>query len=366
MIWSPEQERALTAVRAWLRDKNAPQTFYLAGFAGSGKTSLAKEMAAGVKKAVLYGAFTGKAALVLQRKGCRGASTIHSMIYSFEQDQYGLVHFRLNPESPVADAGLVIIDEVSMVSEELAADLLSFGTRVLVIGDPAQLPPVRGTGYFTSRKPDVMLTEVHRQAQENPIIRMSMDIREGRQLEPGAYGDSKVIRISQVNREEVLAADQVLVGINRSRRLYNARMRDLKGFTDPNPEVGERLVCLRNNRKKSLLNGGLWTVAERGYSNKWAVDMIVEPDDAGLARRAVEVSVHPHFFCGRDGELSHEELRTSDHFDFGYALTVHKSQGSQWDSVYLFDESSAFREDRQKWLYTAVTRAAETVTIVAT
>ncbi len=109
----------------------------------------------------------------------------------------------LNRRSAVADAKLVIIDECSMVDEELGKDLLSFGTKVLVLGDPAQLPPIQGGGFFTAAEPDAMLTEVHRQAQDDPIVRMSMDIREGRELEIGRHGESEVVRRSELHPQRV-------------------------------------------------------------------------------------------------------------------------------------------------------------------
>lgn len=364
MSWSPQQDRALKAVGEWLKDEHGPQVFYLAGFAGTGKTTLAKEMAQNVSGPVLYGAFTGKAALVLRRKGCSGASTIHSMIYRPRRRKGGITEWILNPDGVVKDAGLVIIDECSMVGADLGQDLLSYGKKVLVLGDPAQLPPVGGDGFFTRRRPDVMLTEVHRQAQDNPIIRMSMDVREGRGLKHGTYGASKVIRLDQVDRGEVLASEQVLVGINKSRRLYNQRIRALKGFVGANPQVGERLVCLRNRHSKGLLNGGLWNVLDVLSADAGAVEMIVDPADAGDVKLPTEISVHPKFFLGQDKELSIAELKHSDQFDFGNALTVHKSQGSQWNNVYLFDESDVFKDDAGKWLYTGLTRAAEAVTVV--
>ena len=364
MSWSPQQDRALKAVGTWLKDEHGPQVFYLAGFAGTGKTTLAKEMAQNVSGPVLYGAFTGKAALVLRRNGCFGASTIHSMIYMPRRRKGGITEWILDPDGEVRDAALVIIDECSMVGEDLGRDLLSYGKKVLVLGDPAQLPPVGGDGFFTRRRPDVMLTEVHRQAQDNPIIRMTMDVREGKELQHGTYGASKVIRRGQVDQAEVLASEQVLVGINRSRRLYNQRIRELRGFTGAMPQAGERLVCLRNRHSKGLLNGGLCNVLDVISSDEAAVEMIVDPADAGDVKQPTEISVHPKFFLGRDKELTYAELKHSDQFDFGYALTVHKSQGSQWNTVYLFDESGSFRDDRAKWLYTGLTRAAEAVTVV--
>mgnify|MGYP001492406864 CR=1 FL=1 len=366
MSWSQQQDTAIQAVRAWLRDKSGPQVYYLAGYAGTGKTTIAKELAANVSGAVLFGAFTGKAALVLQRKGCEGASTIHSMIYCvYEDPETGLPKFKLNEDGALRDAALVVIDECSMVGEALGRDLLSFGCRVLVLGDPAQLPPVKDAGYFTERTPDTMLTEVHRQARDNPIIRLSMDVREGRGLSLGTYGSSKVISRRDVNTAEVVAADQVLIGLNRTRHLYNGRLRKLLGYMDPMPLRGERIVCLKNNKQKGLLNGGIWKVLKRGAPHPSNVELDIAPDDAGTTKQIVSVRVNRLFFTGQDSELTLEEKKRSDQFDFGYALTVHKSQGSQWDSVYLFDESGAFREDALKWLYTGITRAADKITIVA-
>lgn len=363
LSWSPQQETAIKAVEIWLGE-SGQQVFYLAGFAGTGKTTLAKELAKGVKKKVLYGAFTGKAALVLRGKGCKGASTIHSMIYTLDDDSHGQPRFVLNKNSEVANAGLVIIDECSMVGEELGRDLLSFGTKVLVLGDPAQLPPVKGEGFFTSRQPDVMLTDIHRQAAESPIIRMSMDIREGRRLEHGTFGDSRVIGKADLHHKDVLCADQVLVGLNRTRQSWNRRIRELLGLDPDQPQLDDKLVCLRNNREKGLLNGGIWTVSDISSVDDERIEMTVTPADPGGSTDQKNVIVRHEFFEGTESDLAWEDRRGTDEFTYGYALTTHKSQGSQWDNVLVFDESAAFRNDRNRWLYTAVTRAAETVTVV--
>jgi exodeoxyribonuclease-5 len=365
MTWSPQQDAAIKDVQRWLKDPSAPQVFRLFGFAGTGKTTLARELAGGVKGKVLFGAFTGKAALVLRRKGCGNASTIHSMIYSVEEsEKQWEPKFRLNPLSPVRDAKLVVIDECSMVGEEIGRDLLSFGAKVLVLGDPAQLPPVKDAGFFTEHTPDVMLTEVHRQAAENPIIRMSMDVRQGNRLAKGAYGSSKVISRADVDQAEVMAADQLLVGLNRTRRSFNDRIRALQGRPEGQPVEGDKLVCLRNDREKKLLNGGLWQVQEVTETKPIGVRMLVTSEDT-VEGKATDVMVRHEFFRGREDDLAWEQRRYSQEFTFGYALTVHKSQGSQWDNVYLFDESGGFREHRERWLYTGITRAAERVTVVA-
>ncbi|MBN9000209.1 MAG: AAA family ATPase [Rhizobiales bacterium] len=363
MRWSPQQDDALAAVAQWLDRRDAP-VFRLFGYAGTGKTTLARHIAEGIDGTVAFAAYTGKAAHVLREKGCEGAGTIHSLIYRprvGEDDEQPV--FALNHDSAAAEAELIIIDECSMVDEELGRDLLSFGTPVLVLGDPAQLPPVKGGGFFTEAEPDRMLTEVHRQAQDNPIIRLSMAVRAGEAIDYGDYGESRVIPRRQIDAERILAADQVLVGTNKTRRAYNQRIRELKGLLSPMPAVGDKLVCLRNDKQKGLLNGGTWTVTRLGAPKKSLLRVDIVPEDEPGAK-VVKASIHPAFFEDGGETLSYPQRRSSDEFDYGYALTVHKSQGSQWDDIVLFDESVAFREHRDRWLYTGVTRAAERITIV--
>jgi len=363
-VFTPHQDAALKAAAAWLKarpgSRGTPQIFRLFGYAGTGKTTLARHLAEGVDGEVMYAAFTGKAALVMRRKGCGEASTIHSMIYRpVGTDEEPT--FELNDDSPAARAKLIIIDECSMVDAELGRDLLSFGAPVLVLGDPAQLPPVQGAGFFTDAEPDAMLTEVHRQAADDPIIHMSMAVREGEWLEPGRYGESEVVRKAALDPARVLATDQVLVGRNATRRAYNARMRERRGFKDVLPQAGDKLVCLRNNRRKGLFNGGLWVVKER-KTRASSLGLRIAPDE-GLGK-AVKVKVRRECFTGGMEELEWEARRHFDEFDYGYVLTVHKAQGSQWDDVVLFDESFAFSDSRARWLYTGITRAAKRLTVV--
>ncbi|SFK32961.1 ATP-dependent DNA helicase [Methylocapsa palsarum] len=362
MTWSPQQDGALKAVSEWLK-RGEPQVFRLFGYAGAGKTTLARQLAEDADGDVAFAAFTGKAALVLRSKGCKDARTIHSLIYKPRETDTEEPTFVLNDESAVAKSSLVIIDECSMVDEELGRDLLSFGKPVLVLGDPAQLPPVKGGGFFTDGEADVMLTEVHRQAADNPIIKMSMLVRDGGRLAPGPYGESRVILRRDIDSGAVTAADQVLVGLNRTRRAYNKRMRELFGHDSEFPEAGDKLVCLRNNKTKGLLNGGVWIVKSASATRKKKISMQVVPED-DPASKALRIGVPPEFFQGAEDTLSPKFRRDSDEFDYGYALTVHKAQGSQWKSVVLFDESGAFREHRYRWLYTGITRAAERLTVV--
>jgi exodeoxyribonuclease-5 len=373
MHLSPQQDAALIAVSRWLKARR-PLVFRLFGYAGTGKTTLARRIADEVHGEVLYAAFTGKAAQVMRNKGCANARTIHSLIYrprgEKPEKETGELQpaFSLNRASPAAKAKLIIVDECSMVDEKLGRDLLSFGTPVLVLGDPGQLPPVKtgegGSGYFTERQPDVMLTEVHRQARDNPIVALAQTVREGGRPKEGSYGASRVISRNDIDSEEVLAADQVLVGRNRTRQLYNRRIRSLKGFDGALPAAGDKLVCLRNSAEKGLLNGGLWRVSSVGTRSGSTISMLVKSEEEEPYGASAKIRVLKAMFEEGPEAVAWEQRRRTDEFDYGYALTVHKAQGSQWPRLVLFDESYAFRESRERWLYTAITRAAERITIV--
>ena len=367
--FTPHQDKALNAANEWLKSKpgqrGVPQIFRLFGFAGTGKTTLAMHLAENAPGAVQFAAFTGKAALVMRSKGCDGASTIHSLIYKARESGEEAPSFELWDDAPASKASLIVIDECSMVDSELGQDLLSFGAPLLVLGDPAQLPPVSGGGFFTGQEPDAMLTEVHRQAEDDPIVWLSMQVREGKKLELGRYGETEVVRKTDLDPSRVLNADQVLVGRNNTRRAYNQRLRERRGMEGEFPIAGDKLVCLRNNRKKGLFNGGLWRVSERKTSRTPGVlKLRLLPDEESSAGNAIRVSVKNECFTGGIEKYDWQERRRHDEFDYGYVLTVHKSQGSQWDDVVLFDESFAFQDSRDRWLYTGITRAAKRLSIV--
>src|SRR6266568_2003603 len=299
--FTPHQDSALKAVAGWLKAKpgknGTPPIFRLFGYAGTGKTTLARHIADGVDGEVKFAAFTGKAALVMRNKGCDNAS------------------------------------------------------------------PIQGGGFFTDCEPDAMLTEVHRQAQNDPIVRMSMDVREGRGLDIGRYGESEVVSRSELDPDRVMSADQVLVGRNNTRRSYNMRVRQKQNIEDPLPVAGDKLVCLRNNRKKGLFNGGLWRVKSRAASKSKIITMRLSPDE-DFGHKVTKVSVRGDCFGGAIETIPWEQRKPYDEFDYGYVLTVHKSQGSQWDDVVLFDESFAFQDSRARWLYTGITRAAKRLSVV--
>ena len=268
-----------------------------------------------------------------------------------------------------------LVHNCSMVGTSLAKDVLSFGIPVLAQGDPGQLPPVADEGYFMQGKPDVFLTKIHRQAAGSPVLMLATRARQGLPLEPGVYGDSRVITASELTPQIALAADQILCGRNKTRHLNNARMRQLKGFSGPRPCPGEKLICLKNNHDKGLLNGSLWTVVKCSDFSRTKLSLTVVPEEGGLP---MTFKAHKQFFEGY-GDTSYKgwedrlmeaeksfygyEIREAESFTYGYVITVHKSQGSQWNSVLVLDESRAFGQDACKHLYTAVTRAARQVTV---
>lgn len=397
MDWSPKQARALDAVGDWLR-RREPQVFRLYGYAGTGKTTLAQHLAEGVDGEVLFAAYTGKAAHVLRRAGCPGASTIHSLIYrprdgdptrllallreqtearenpdadpadverlereiAAEREELKKPRFVLNRDSVVRDAALLVIDECSMVDERMGTDLLSFGVPILVLGDPAQLPPVGGAGFFTAHRPDVMLTEIHRQAEGNPIVGLAARIRGGEPLRPGDYGGGvRVVRKADFDKGAIGPDVQILVGRNKTRRRGNAFRRGSLGFLGDLPVAGDRLVCLRNDHDVGLLNGAIWHVVEVVDTYDDSIELVID-GDSDEGRRVVEAHSAPF----RGDDVLPWAWRDAQSFDFGYCLTVHKSQGSQWPEVCLIDESRCFRGDARRWLYTGITRAEERLTVV--
>lgn len=364
MMWTEQQSAALKAVETWFKSKPRKQVFRVFGYAGVGKTSLAKHFAESINGLVLYAAYTGKAALMMRNNGCTNATTIHSLIYKAVDDEEGGVDFHVNMGSILKRASLLIIDECSMVDKELAEDILAFGVPVLVLGDPAQLPPVSGAGYFTNAEPDVMLTEIHRQAGDNPIIYLATIVREGGTLKPGTYGES-IVSNEITSTEDLVAYDQVLVGRNTTRTGVNKIIRGMIGKDTILPTVDDRLICLKNDKRLGILNGEMFSVVEPFKTNTKSLYNKYKIRDIDTNSKTVVAKVHNAFFDGSDIP-EWKYLKGTQEFDYGYAITVHKSQGSQWNDVLIIDESWCFRNDAQRWLYTAITRAQNKILVYKT
>lgn len=423
---SAQQTEALDAIAAWYRgvqeDSFTTEPFRLFGYAGTGKTTLARQVAEHLglpASGVFFGAYTGKAANVLRGKGCTPASTLHSLVYKPQANAEAKEALRLaeqmlasllrdgahgqqmaddveteiseikqeiekleqqvrtigwvwNPDSDLAYASLLILDEVSMVDAKLAADIERFDVPVLVLGDPEQLEPVGGEGYYTNAAPDYMLTQIHRQALDSPVLELANRVRTSTDARLGLTGGELAPRSMELAAE----ADQVLVWKNATRWNIVNGLRRLQGLPPGRPAAGDRIMCLTNNKDMGVFNGQQFHVLEAKESALGPALLV--RDEEGAERRMLAFA---DGFQGREGQDAAKRQNLGGRGNrmlatFAQAITVHKAQGSEWKSVYVVNEAGellsmeasrkGLREGTtaaRRWLYTAVTRASETVTI---
>lgn len=375
---SKEQENGLKAIENWFYDFSSPQEFYLAGYAGTGKTTIAryaiqrlkeKKKQGKILKKVLFAAFTGKAADVLRRKTGFKTQTIHTLIYIVDKSEDGQPSFVLNHKSELKDADLLVLDECSMISEELANDLKSFGVKILVLGDPGQLSPVNGISPFLSRQPDYFLHQIHRQAAENPIIQLSILAREGKPIPYQNFGEHiEKIRRNANAMDAVANNDgQIICGIHKIRWSTTRWLRSLKGFEEEVPQPGEPLICCRNNSKLNIFNGTsctLQSVNKKTINGSINIDIITEENRELLKVKARQELFWEHY-KGNIPKTADFFKKDINHFDWSYVISCHKSQGSSWPGIVVIDDSHCFGKERNQWLYTAITRAEEKLLLVS-
>ena len=331
------------------------QHFAVHGLAGTGKTTLAAHVARSLPDDAFLCAPAAKAASVLTQKTGIDASTIHAAFYRFvrgveREDRPPRLVFRCAHAPGSLRGKVLLLDEVSMVSRDVAADIISTGVTIVAFGDPGQLPPIEGLPFSISA--DFTLTEIHRQALESPIIRQAHAVRS-----TGSYvADGDAVRVlDRLTDGELRASDVVLTGRRATRMRMNAEIRQALGINRPLPILGEPLVCLRNARRCGLCNGAIY------YASR---DLHDDDQTVGISSDAGDVEVHAEFLCPGH-EYDKLDLPPGGWMTaFGYALTVHMAQGSEWDKVVLVDESGAFRDDRTRWLYTGCTRAKNRLVIV--
>lgn len=434
-----DQNHALGNLNTWwyrVHNKDSvmgpvDSVFRLQGLAGTGKTTIIQEFTRKIDGTVLYGAYTAKAASVMRAKGMPTATTIHSMIYrpsmdvlaeKIRENDLALacaktpeetkklqevrqriykayppdMSFTKVPELP-PDVKLIVLDECSMIDKGMCDDLRSYGIPILVIGDPGQLPPIKGFAGFFQEEPDYTLTHIVRQASDSPIIALAMEARTIGRLKEGVYGNCTVHdvnKLSETKRDAfLLGADKIIVRTNKSRITRNSRTREMLGLPIDKPVEGDIIMCWENHRPRGLWNGCEYTVHEIVELPNGSFDMKISllNDPNG---RVIEVErVHPYRFRGYSietvgsGDNKHQKLsnprigtsnltlqeqnsifdafsrRGAFQFDFCHAITCHKAQGSQWDNVYVIPEfkgDTAWGDDKL-WLYTAITRAAKEV-----
>ena len=409
---TPDQADAAELIREWFLHLDT-QIFVLCGYAGTGKTFLVdyivRDLGLVAGESVAFVAPTGKAASVLIRGGTP-AGTVHSLIYTREEDievdENGEVISErflrfVKKEKIDKDLRLIVVDETSMVSDEVLRDLLSFGIKCLFCGDPAQLPPVGGSNTLLTM-PCVTLKHIVRQEENNPIVRLAAKARAGELLSYGDYGNGTLIMprrsFTREVREQLFSeADQVIVGTNRTRSAVNSEVREMLGISRETllPIDGEKIICTLNDWSKPLDEAGNFHLVNgiigKCYNVREQEDGLGQldfradfldntvydlPFDAGAFTHGRYHHGYGDKACLlQNGVLVHEgnlaalrmfKVKREDtvcRFEFAYAVTCHKAQGSEYDFVVVIDESGYFDNGRE-WLYTAITRAKKRLVIV--
>ena len=389
----------------------------ISGYAGSGKSTLVKFIVAALnldEDDVAYVAYTGKAAQVLKSKGCPNAMTAHKLLYHAQQTKTGNYIFK--PKSYIEEnPKLIVVDEVSMIPQEIWELLLRHRIHVLALGDPGQLPPVKEDANEVLEHPHIFLDEIMRQAQESAIIRLSMHIREGKDFKQfeSVPGEVRIIPKRFLFNDEdqaVLQASQIICGTNSQRFEINDRVRKLQG-RGPIPETGDKIIGLKNHWDfcsqlgNALTNGLLGELVDfQHFTQTYPPDkafkdfpptdiiftnMTTEDGDV-FARIPIDYKAlttgERTLTMAQDYELSQYNkkiqrkiLRTGNfdyekdfrtvpyEFNYGYAITCWKSQGSEYQNVLGYDCTWLKKKDPEqykKYLYTLVTRAQEKLILV--
>lgn len=380
MTLSEDQEKALARLLGWVKDPARGPFITLGGYAGTGKTTLIavfkNELLKLDKSARLaFCSYTGKAAQNLKNKlrdaGALSArdsvSTIHGLIYNPLETEDGRIAGWSRKDE--LERSLIIVDEASMVDGAIWADLLSYNIPIVAVGDHGQLPPISGK-FNLMQAPELLLTQIHRQAAGNPIIQVSEHARATGLVPPRRYGPGVVKYLkddcdAQERSGELLEGwspeTLILCGYNNTRNRLNQFIRANRGFETPAPAPGDRVICLRNNHKKAIYNGMLGTLTSLTPAQKDWYQAEIQLDDR---ERPYDGLIYAPQFGAKTGINFTADRRlamTGDLFDFGYALTVHKAQGSQARRVVMFEERFAQMDDDmwRRWLYTGVTRAEE-------
>ncbi len=384
---SPDQDAVLQDISAWLRQKPS-QYITVGGYAGTGKTTLISVLRLMIKELypsykVAFACYTGKAAQVLKQKlqsqkallKTDFCGTIHSLMYEAVTDKEGqIIRWKRNPELPF---DLIIIDEASMVTSDIWKDLSSYGLPMIAVGDHGQLPPI-DSEFNLMDNPQLKLEKIHRQAAGNPIIEVATLARTTGQI-PFKRFSPNVIK---ANRQDIDAMDLfeqwlttyrtdslVLCARNKTRIKLNQHIRAVRGFEGPTPQPGETLICLKNNYESPggpIYNGMLGTLKriEDKYPFWYEVEIEFHDEDRLYSGKITNAQFNQEKLVTSVKGLHY--TRIGDRFDYGYALTVHKAQGSQAQTVIVFEEYAPYMSDEEwrRWLYTAVTRASERLLIL--
>lgn len=382
---SKDQQKASQIIIDFYKSNNKKQNFItLGGYAGTGKTTLISEIRKNLntidpKLRIGFCAFTGKAVQVLKNKLIQNSAifkkddigTIHSLIYRTIEDDKGAVLGFIKKELDEIEYDLIIVDEASMVDEKIWNDLMYYQIPIIAIGDHGQLPPISGN-FNLMNSPHLKLENIHRQAQDNPIIQVSIMARQNGKI-PHQKWNKNVFKVNMGEAYEYYedlfssydSDTLILCNFNNTRLRLNQAVRKYLGFEDVTPQKNDRVICLRNNHEKQIFNGMQGYIKYIKPKNETSYDVEIDMD--GSLKYFSGLISKDQF----NSEITLNNINRSfktqglDLFDFGYALTVHKSQGSQAKRVILFEERNKHQsdDDFKRWLYTAVTRAEEKLII---
>ena len=368
----------------------------ISGYAGTGKSTLVKFIVAALPNInpdedVIYTSFTGKATQVLQKKGNKNVSTLHKLLFESIPKPDG-TFFRKPVE--FIPYKIVIVDECSMVPKELLQRLIKYNVHIICLGDPGQLSPInKNEDNHLLDHPHVFLDEIMRQEAESEIINLTMDIRAGKPLTRYQGKEVQVLNKDELTTGMLLWADQIICAKNETRIALNNQMRDLLGRSG-GPQDGDKVICLKNNwdiysvNDNPLVNGTIGylkdsfstyinlprQITSDGQPKK--LDILTAnfisdtEEDYGILN--MDKQLITTGVPGLDWKTSYKMGRNwrfqdkiPDQFTYGYAITCHKSQGSEWDNVLVIEEDFPFeKEEHKQWLYTACTRASKKLVII--
>lgn len=292
------------------------------------------------ERQVHFCAYTGVAAKLLMKQGLR-ASTIHSLIYAPIIRRGVCVGFKKKTRDELEHLKLIVVDEYSMVGQNIVNDLLSFNIPIIFVGDPLQLPAIEQQNDLSTLT-HARLTEPMRQALEDPILWAANEVRQGKQLPYGVHGGSIMVGFKTDIDESWIRPDvQILVGTNASRKHYNYL---ISGTTIP--ISGNKIMFLKNDWKIGVVNGEIMTATK--VQQSWFRSYEI----SGITESGLELENY-------SADWEKPSLPKNQFFTQAYAITVHKSQGSTIDqNGLIINESYLFGEDRFKWLYVAISRFA--------
>jgi exodeoxyribonuclease-5 len=390
IILNAQQEKIKNEAIHWFKYESE-QVFEIHGPAGTGKSvlifSILQELGLAVNE-IAPMSYTGQAAIVMRTKGFPNAKSIHSTLYEVievpeEADTLaakfgvkGVKHiFRLKPYMEPA-IKLFIVDEAYMVPAKMVKDIKSFGIKILAAGDSNQLPPINDDPGFLTGYGVHNLTQLMRQAYNDPIVYLSRRALKGEPIHSGTYGNVMVINDTDVIPEMMGFVDCVLCGTNKTRQLMNSYVRSLAGFYGDLPKYGERVICRKNNWERvldsiALANGLAGTVVNNpdptSFNSDGTFNINFLPD---LTNRVfTDVPLNYNYFIASYEQKStmkssyEAKWLTGELFDFAYALTVHLSQGAEYSNV-LYIEEFMHQQIQKQLNYTAITRAKSSLIYV--